>query len=61
MNIVQLLSVLVLSVCLSSLGAHAEDSPEKSAQRAAETWLGHVDAGQHAASWQAAAPYLQVP
>ncbi len=26
MNIVQLLSVLVLSVCLSSLGAHAEDS-----------------------------------
>ena len=59
MNIVQLLSMLVLSVCLSSLCAHAQDSPEKSAQRAAETWLGHVDAGQYAASWQAAAAYLQ--
>jgi|SRR5262245_17025803 len=55
----QWLSVLVLSVCLSSLCAHAEDSPEKSAQLAAETWLGHVDAGQYAASWQEASAYLQ--
>ncbi len=53
------LCVLVLSVCLSSLGAHAQESPEKSAQRAAETWLGHVDAGEYAPSWQAASAYLQ--
>jgi hypothetical protein len=59
MKTVPCLCVLVLSVCLSSLCAHAEDSPEKSAQRAAETWLGHVDAGQYAASWQAASPYVQ--
>ena len=59
MKTVPLLCVLVLSVCLSSLYAHAEDSPTKSAQRAAETWLGHVDAGEYAASWQEASPYFQ--
>jgi hypothetical protein len=51
--------VLVLSVCLLGLSADAQDSPAKSAQRAAETWLGHVDAGQYAASWQEASAYLQ--
>jgi hypothetical protein len=58
-HIVPLSSVLVLSVCLSSLGAYAQDSPAKSAQKAAETWLGHVDAGQYAASWKEASTYLQ--
>src|SRR2546421_493632 len=56
---VQLLSVLVLSVGLGSLGAYAEDSPEKSAQMAAETWLGHVDAGEYATSWKEASSYFQ--
>ena len=59
MNIVQYLGVLVLSICLSSLCVHAEDRPEQSAQRAAETWLGHVDAVEYATSWKEASPYFQ--
>jgi len=59
MNSVQSLYVLVLSVCLSCLCAHAEDRPEKSAQTAAETRSCHVDAGDYAASWPEASPYLQ--
>ncbi|SRR6266571_2047731 len=59
MKTVQCLCVLVLSFCLMCLCAHAEDSPEKSAQMAAETWLGQVDGGHYAASWKAASPYFQ--
>src|SRR5262245_4413560 len=59
MKAVQGLGVLVLSVSLLCHYAHAEDSPEKSAQMAAERWLGHVDAGQYAASWQEASAYFQ--
>jgi Protein of unknown function (DUF4019) len=59
MKTVQSLSVLVLSVCLSGLCAHAEDSPEQRAQRAAETWLSQVDAGDYATSWKEASAYFQ--
>ena len=59
MKTVQCLCVLLLSLCLICLCAHAEDSPEKRAQMAAETWLGQVDVGNDAASWRAASPYLQ--
>jgi hypothetical protein len=59
MKTVQSLCVLVLSLCLSGLCAHAEDSSEKSAQMAAETWLGQVDVGNYAASWREASPYFQ--
>jgi hypothetical protein len=55
----QCLCVLVFSFCLMCLCAQAEDSPEKSAQTAAETWLGQVDVGHYAESWQAASPYVQ--
>jgi Protein of unknown function (DUF4019) len=56
---IQSLCVLVLSFCLSSLCAHAEDRPEQRAQMAAETWLGQVDAGKYVASWQEASLYFQ--
>jgi Protein of unknown function (DUF4019) len=59
MTIGQSLWVLVLSLCLSCLCAHAEDRPEKRAQMAAETWLGQVDVGDYAASWKEASPYFQ--
>lgn len=36
-------------------GAFAADKPEDAAQAAAESWLKLVDAGHHAASWEAAA------
>jgi uncharacterized protein DUF4019 len=51
--------MLMLSVCLSCYCALAEESPEQSAQLAAETWLRQVDAGEYAASWQAASAYFQ--
>jgi Protein of unknown function (DUF4019) len=59
MKTAQSLSVLVLSVCLSALCAHAEDRPEPRAQMAAEAWLGHVDVGDYATSWQEASAYFQ--
>jgi len=59
MKTVQSVCVLVLSVCLSWLCAYAEDSPEKRVQKAADMWLGQVDAGNYAASWKEASPYFQ--
>jgi hypothetical protein len=59
MKTAQSLSVLVLSVCLSALCAHAEDSPEPRARMAAEAWLGRVDVDDYAASWQEASTYFQ--
>src|SRR5262249_36092888 len=39
------LGVLVLSLSLWCIAVHAEDNRETGATAAAETWLGHVDAG----------------
>lgn len=59
MTTVRYLSVLVLSLCVSALFAHGADSPARSAQTAAETWLGLVDAGEYATSWREASAYFQ--
>jgi hypothetical protein len=59
MKTLQSLCVLVLSLCLSGLYARAEDSPQKTAQMAAETWLSQVDAGDYAISWREASRYFQ--
>lgn len=42
---------LVLFVC-SSAGAQAQQKPEDLAQQSAVNWLGRVDSGKHAESWQ---------
>jgi Protein of unknown function (DUF4019) len=51
--------MLVLSICLTSPWAHAEDTPEQRAQTATEVWLGYVDAGNYANSWREASAYFQ--
>ena len=53
------LSVLVLSLSIWGNAVHAEDSLEKAATAAAETWLSHVDAGEYAGSWREASAYFQ--
>jgi len=59
MKTVCILSVLVLSLSLWGIAVHAEDSLEKAATAAAETWLSHVDAGDYAGSWREASAYVQ--
>ena len=54
-----ILSVLVLSLSLWGIAVHAEDTFAQSAMAAAETWLGHVDAGDYAGSWHEASAYVQ--
>ena len=53
------LGVLVLSLSYWGGAVHAEDTFAQSATAAAETWLGHVDAGDYAKSWREASAYLQ--
>ena len=53
------LSVLLLSLSLWCIAVHTEDSLEKDASAAAETWLGHVDTGDYAGSWREASAYVQ--
>src|SRR2546429_6310920 len=53
------LRLLVLSLCLSCISAHAEDGPEKVATAAAEKWLGQIDAGNYAEGWREASTYFQ--
>ena len=53
------LGMLVLSLCLSCICVHANDSFEKVAALAAEKWLNHVDAGNYAGSWREASTYFQ--
>src|SRR6266536_3266521 len=53
------LGMLVLSLALCGSAVHAEDNFEKGASAAAETWLGHVDAGDYAGSWREASTYFQ--
>lgn len=48
----------VVTALLVGAPAHAE-SPEALAQKAAESWLKLVDAGQYAESWDAAAPVFK--
>jgi len=54
-----ILCVLVLSLSCCGMAVHAEDNFEKGASAAAETWLGHVDAGDYAGSWHEASAYVQ--
>jgi hypothetical protein len=54
-----ILSVLVLSLSLWGIAVHAEDTFAKAATAAAETWLGHVDAGDDATSWREASASVQ--
>ena len=54
-----MLSVLVLSLSLWGIAVHAEDTFAQGAMAAAETWLGHVDAGDYAGSWHEASAYVQ--
>ena len=51
-----LAALAALFVCGS---ARAAESPEDLAQKAAESWLKRVDAGQYAESWDAAAPVFK--
>ena len=53
------LGVLVLSLSLCGIAVHAEDNFVKGATAVAETWLGHVDAGDYAGSWREASAYFQ--
>jgi hypothetical protein len=54
MKAVQVLWVCVLSVCLGGVAVQAEESATKAATAAAEGWLGQVDTGKYAESWQGA-------
>jgi uncharacterized protein DUF4019 len=54
-----MLGVLVLSFSLPCLAVHAKDTFASGATAAAETWLGHVDAGDYAESWREASAYVQ--
>jgi hypothetical protein len=54
-----MLGVLVLSLFVGGIAVHAEDTFAKGATAAAETWLGHVDAGDYAGSWREASAYVQ--
>jgi serine/threonine-protein kinase len=54
-----MLGVLVLSLSLCGMAVHAEDTFAQGATAAAETWLGHVDAGDYAGSWREASAYMQ--
>jgi hypothetical protein len=54
-----ILGVLVLSLSCCGIAAHAEDTFTQGATAAAETWLGHVDAGDYAGSWREASAYVQ--
>jgi hypothetical protein len=51
-NFAAALLVLALLVCSS---AGAQQKPEDLAQQSADNWLGLVDSGKHADSWQEAA------
>ena len=55
--VVVLLSCLSLIVCSQTL--LADEAAEKAAQAATEKWLGLVDQGQYAESWQTAATYFK--
>lgn len=59
MNTACMLGVLVLILLLCGIAAHAEDTFAQGATAAAETWLGHVDAGDDAGSWREASSYAQ--
>jgi hypothetical protein len=59
MKIACALRVLVLSLSCWGIAVHAEDNFAQSATAAAETWWGHVDAGDYAGSWREASAYVQ--
>ena len=42
-----------------SSAAHAAESPEDTAQKAAESWLALVDSGKYAESWDEAAAFFK--
>ncbi|HQH26248.1 MAG TPA: DUF4019 domain-containing protein [Oligoflexia bacterium] len=52
------LAVLGVMLC-SAAGAAADTEKEMAALSAAENWLGMVDQGKYAESWQAAAEYFK--
>jgi hypothetical protein len=54
-----MLGVLVLSLALCCLAVHAKDTFAQGATAAAETWLGHVDAGDYTGGWREASAYVQ--
>jgi Protein of unknown function (DUF4019) len=54
-----MLGVLGLSLSLCGMAVHAEDTFAQGATAAAETWLGHVDAGDDAKSWREASASVQ--
>jgi Protein of unknown function (DUF4019) len=54
-----ILGVLVLSLACWGSAVHAEATFAQGATAAAETWLGHVDAGDYAGSWREASAYVQ--
>lgn len=53
-NVASLAVLLALSVSLSTI-TFAQQKPEHLAQTSAETWLGLIDSGKYADSWQEAA------
>jgi hypothetical protein len=59
METVCMLGVLGLSLSLGGMVVHVEDTCAQGATAAAETWLGHVDAGDDATSWRAASASVQ--
>lgn len=49
-------SLSVLLVLLLSVAAFCADKPEQVATESANHWLGMIDGGEYAKSWDAAAP-----
>ena len=58
-NSLMLAGVLGLLVPLAAPAAEEQEQAEKKALAAAEAWLGLVDQGRYAESWETAAEYLK--
>ena len=56
---IRYLTVLVMWLCLMPAIAAADDSAEKAAASAAQSWLGQIDAGSYGQSWNDASVYFQ--
>jgi hypothetical protein len=54
-----LASVATLAVLIGAFQASVADTPEASAEAAAQTWLGLVDAGDFAKSWDTSSRYFR--
>lgn len=59
MNTFRLLAALALSWGLAVFNTQAQDHDDKEALVAAEAWLGRIDTGAYAESWQEISAYIR--